>query len=64
MIRRLVVDASVVVDLIGRLRPEAIETLRFATDTAVAAPALLDMDVLQVLRKLASPGRSRCCCAE
>lgn len=52
MIRRLVVDASVVVDLLGRFRPEPIEALLFATDTAVAAPALLDLEVLQALRKL------------
>ena len=52
MIRRLVVDASVVVDLLGRFRPELIEALLFATDTAVAAPALLDVEVLHALRKL------------
>ena len=52
MSRRLVVDASVVVDLLGRFRPEPIEALLFAGDTAVAAPALLDVEVLQALRKL------------
>jgi predicted nucleic acid-binding protein len=52
MIRRLVVDASVVVDLLGRFRPEPIEALLFAADTAIAAPALLDVEVLQALRKL------------
>jgi predicted nucleic acid-binding protein len=52
MIRRLVVDASMVVDLLGRFRPEPIEALLFANDTAVAAPALLDVEVLQALRKL------------
>jgi predicted nucleic acid-binding protein len=52
MSRRLVVDASVVVDLLGRFRPEPIEALVFAGDTAVAAPALLDVEVLQALRKL------------
>lgn len=52
MRRRLVVDASVVVDLLGRFRPEPIEALMFAADTALAAPALLDVEVLQALRKL------------
>ena len=52
MSRRLVVDASVVVDLLGRFRPEPIEALLFATDIAIAAPALLDVEVLQALRKL------------
>lgn len=52
MSRRLVVDASVVVDLLGRFRPEPIEALLFAADTVVAAPALLDVEVLQALRKL------------
>ena len=49
---RLVVDASVVVDLLGRFQPEPIEALLFAADTALAAPALLDVEVLQALRKL------------
>lgn len=52
MSRRLVVDASVVVDLLGRFRPEPIESLLFAADAALAAPALLDVEVLQALRKL------------
>jgi predicted nucleic acid-binding protein len=52
MIRRLVVDASVVVDLLGRFRTVPIEALLFAADTAIAAPALLDVEVLQALRKL------------
>jgi len=52
MTRRLVVDASVVVDLLGRFRPEPIEALLFAADAALAAPALLDVEVLQALRKL------------
>ena len=49
---RLVIDASVVVDLLGRFQPEPIEALLFAADTALAAPALLDVEVLQALRKL------------
>ena len=52
MTRRLVVDASVVVDLLGRFRPEPIEALLFAADAALAAPALLDVEVLQALRRL------------
>ena len=52
MSRRLVVDASVVVDLLGRFRPEPIEALLFAADAALAAPALLDVEVLQALRRL------------
>ena len=52
MSRRLVVDASVVVDLLGRFRPEPIEALLFAADAVLAAPALLDIEVLQALRKL------------
>jgi predicted nucleic acid-binding protein len=56
MSRRLVVDASVVVDLLGRFRPEPIEALLFAGDAALAAPALLDVEVLQALRKLDHQG--------
>lgn len=56
MIRRLVVDASVVVDLLGRFRPEPIEALLFAANIAIAAPALLDVEVLQALRKLELKG--------
>ena len=52
MSRRLVIDASVIVDLLGRFRPEPIEALLFAADAAIAAPALLDVEVLQALRKL------------
>ena len=52
MTRRLVVDASVVVDLLGRFRSEPIEALLFAADAALAAPALLDVEVLQALRRL------------
>ena len=50
--RYLSVDASVVVDLLGRFRPVPIETLLFANDTALASPALLDVEVLQALRRL------------
>jgi predicted nucleic acid-binding protein len=54
--RILVVDASVVVDLIGRFRPQPIEALLWAEDTALAAPELLDVEVLQALRRLDQDG--------
>ena len=56
MTRILVVDASVVVDLIGRFRPQSIEALLWAEDTALAAPELLDVEVLQALRRLDQDG--------
>jgi len=52
----LVVDASVVVDLIGRFRPEPIEALLWAEDSVLAAPELLDVEVLQALRRLDKDG--------
>ncbi|NGX15824.1 type II toxin-antitoxin system VapC family toxin [Wenzhouxiangella sp. XN24] len=52
MSRVLVVDASVVVDLIGRFRPQPIEALLWAKDSVLAAPELLDVEVLQALRRL------------
>jgi predicted nucleic acid-binding protein len=54
--RILVVDASVVVDLIGRFRPRPIETLLWAADSVLAAPELLDIEVLQALRRLDRDG--------
>jgi predicted nucleic acid-binding protein len=54
--RILVVDASVVVDLIGRFRPRPIEALLWAEDTVLAAPELLDLEVLQALRRLDQDG--------
>jgi|CXWL01.1.fsa_nt_gi predicted nucleic acid-binding protein len=39
-------------DLLGRFRPEPIESLLFAPSTLLAAPALLDIEVLQALRRL------------
>jgi len=54
--RILVVDASVVVDLIGRFRPQPIEALLWAEDTVLAAPELLDVEVLQALRRLDQDG--------
>ena len=52
----LVVDASVVVDLIGRFRPEPIEALLWAEDSVLAAPELLDVEVLQALCRLDKDG--------
>lgn len=52
----LVVDASVVVDLIGRFRPQPIEALLWAEDSVLAAPELLDVEVLQALRRLEQEG--------
>jgi predicted nucleic acid-binding protein len=48
----LVVDASVVVDWLGRFRPEPLELVLFASGAVLAAPELLDVEVLQVLRRL------------
>lgn len=56
MSRTLVVDASIVVDLLGRFRPAPIEQLLWAPRTLVAAPELLDVEVLQALRKLDRDG--------
>lgn len=52
MSRILVVDASVVVDLIARFRPEPIEAQIWAPDTHLAAPELIDVEVLHALRRL------------
>jgi predicted nucleic acid-binding protein len=52
----LVVDASIVVDLLGRFSPEPLEQLLFAPGVVLAAPALLDIEVLQALRRLNSLG--------
>ena len=52
----LVVDASVVVDLIGRFRPQPIEALLWARESVLAAPELLDIEVLQALRRLDQDG--------
>jgi predicted nucleic acid-binding protein len=59
----LVVDASVVVDLLARFRPQPLEELLWAADTVLAAPELIDIEVLSALRKLdragaIPPGRS------
>jgi len=54
--RILVVDASIVVDLIGRFRPRAIEEQLWKSGTVLAAPELLDIEVLQALRRLQGDG--------
>ncbi len=56
-------DASVVVDLLARFRPQPLEDLLWAPATVLAAPELLDIEVLNALRKLdhagaIPPGRS------
>lgn len=56
MTRKLVVDASIVVDLIGRFRPRPIESLLWADDVVLAAPELLDIEVLQAFRRLDQDG--------
>lgn len=56
MSRILVVDASVVVDLLARFRPEPLEELLWAPDTVLAAPELIDIEVLSALRKLDQAG--------
>ncbi len=52
MSRILVVDASVVVDLLARFRPQPLEDALWAPGTVLAAPELLQVEVLQALRKL------------
>lgn len=56
MSRVLVVDASVVVDLLARFRPQPLEELLWAPDTVLAAPELIDVEVLNALRKLDQTG--------
>ena len=56
MSRVLVIDASVVVDLLARYEPAPLEQLIFASGTVLVAPALLDVEVLQVLRRLDQTG--------
>lgn len=56
MRRVLVVDASVVVDLIARFRPQLLEEWLWAPDTVLAAPELIDIEVLHALRKLDQAG--------
>lgn len=56
MSRILVVDASVVVDLLARFHPDPIEALIWGSGAVLAAPELLDIEVLNALRKLDSAG--------
>lgn len=54
--RLLVVDASVVIDLLARFDPAPLEAMLFTPDVALAAPALPDVEVLQVFRRLERTG--------
>jgi len=54
--RILVVDASVFVDVLARFRAQPLEALLWANDTHLAAPELLDVEVLSALRKLDRAG--------
>lgn len=56
MSRTLVTDASVVVDLLARFNPEPIEALLFEAGARLAAPELIDLEVLNTLRRLDSDG--------
>ncbi len=49
-------DASVVVDLLARFRPQPLEELLWAPETVLAAPELIDIEVLNALRKLDRAG--------
>ena len=56
MSRILVIDASIVVDLIARFQPEPIEELLWASGSRLAAPELLDVESLHALRRLDRDG--------
>lgn len=56
MSRILVTDASVVVDLLARFEPEPIEEVLFEPGARIVAPELLDLEVLNTLRKLEGDG--------
>ena len=56
MSKVLVVDASVVVDLVARFRPQPLEELLWAPDTVLTAPELIDIEALHALRKLDQAG--------
>ncbi len=56
MSRILVVDASVVVDLLARFRPRPLEDMLWAPGTVLTAPELIDVEVLNALRKLDQMG--------
>jgi predicted nucleic acid-binding protein len=46
------VDASVVVDLVTRFRPRPVEALLWAPNTVLTAPELIEIEVLNALRRL------------
>lgn len=50
--RLLVVDASIVLDLLARFRPQPLEALLWAPGTTLVAPELIDVEVLNAMRKL------------
>ncbi len=52
----IVLDASVVVDLLLRQDPEPIEQIAFADPSTWQAPHLLDVEVASALRRFASRG--------
>lgn len=52
----LVVDASIVIDLLARYRPQPLEDLLWAPGAVLAAPELMEIEVLQGLRKLDATG--------
>ena len=56
MSKTLVVDASIVVDLLARFRPQPLEELPWAPDAVLAAPELIDIETLSALRKLDQAG--------
>lgn len=56
MTRILVIDASIVIDLLARFEVDPIEELLWSADTVLAAPELLDIEVLNALRKLDQQG--------
>jgi len=54
--RSIVVDASVVVDLLGRFEPEPLDELLLGGSFALAAPELLTIEALQAFRRLERAG--------
>ncbi|TXI73605.1 MAG: PIN domain-containing protein [Dokdonella sp.] len=50
--RLLVVVASIVLELLARFRPQPLEALIWAPNTLLAAPELIDIEVLNALRRL------------
>lgn len=56
MSRILVTDASVVVDLLARFKAQPIEEVLFEPGVQLVAPELIDLEVLNTLRKLEAAG--------